>query len=63
MLNLGLTLLIIEFCNFLHQYVKWVGANKNANSRINLIFVGAFHLNSLTVIHFDYLSNAAIIDA
>jgi len=26
----------------LHQYIQWIGVNKNANSRINLIFVDAF---------------------
>jgi len=30
----------------LHQHVQWSEVNKNANSRINLIFIGAFHPKS-----------------
>jgi len=32
----------------LHQYVQWIGVNKNANSRINLIFV----VNTSLILHF-----------
>jgi len=41
-INTVLSLLMI-IINFLHQDVKWIGVNKNGNSRINLTFAGAIH--------------------
>jgi len=40
---LGLTLLIIDFSNFCINIRSGLDVNKNVNSRINLMFVGAFH--------------------
>jgi len=45
---LGLTQLIIDFSNFCTKMCSGLDVNKNANSRINLIFVGAFHSKNLS---------------
>jgi len=43
MLNLGLTLLIIDISNFWVNMCIELDVNKNVNLQINLNFVGGFH--------------------
>jgi len=45
----GLTQLIIDFSNYLHQYVQWIGVRLKANSLINLILMLVHSTLTITV--------------